>query len=194
VLAELRADLLRGRPHHLRPDEGEEAFRQHKLLATAVHRAAKLDQRKDETETNAWVRYIVQHYPVGRNNEADARLLFADWRTSLLKRDTPGPSTAITHGQSALHWQRDESDRLCINLEDAWSDYAASVESFISYLRASPRWKVVLGRWQKQQWVVEPFVPVVGAITGATVMGTAKSASVAESPTTVARPNRTVRL
>ncbi len=184
-LAELRAELLRGRPRVLEPDEGDEAFQQHKLLASAVHRAAKLDQRKGESETDAWVRYLVKHFPAGRNSEADARPLFSDWRTSLLKQDTPGPRVTVTHGQSALHWQRDESGHVCLNLEDAWDDYAASVDSFIEHLRVSLRRKVVLARWRKQRRVVEPFIPTSGAIAGATGMSSPMSASFSSSQTTV---------
>lgn len=159
-LAQLAADLLRGRPEPLGPDQGAEAFQQHKLLATAVHRAAKLDQMKSESETDAWVRYVTSHFPKGRNDAEAARLLFADWRTSLLKADAPGPGVALAHGEqgSVLHWKRDRAGRLGINLEDAWDDFAASVESFVAHLRSSPRRKAVLARWRKQRWQVEPFV------------------------------------
>ena len=75
----------------LRPDEGEEAFQQHKLLAAAVHRATELDRQDAESETEAWVRYVTAHFPPGRNDADDARLLFGDWRSALLKRDSvPG--------------------------------------------------------------------------------------------------------
>lgn len=103
-LQELRSSLLRDRPDPLRPDQGEEAFRQHKLLASAVHRASRLDARGSESETEAWVRYMSEHFPPSRNSPSDARLLFVDWRTSLLKDDTPGPRVSITHGQSFAHW------------------------------------------------------------------------------------------
>jgi len=176
-LAALRDDLLRGGPGPLRSDEGEEAFQQHKLLSAAVHRAAKLDEQKSESETAAWVRYVTRHFPAGHNDADDARLLFGDWRTSLLKKDTPGPGVAITHGQSAIHWQRDQQGRLCLNLEDTWDDYAASVGSFVEYLRDSARRKVVLARWRKQGWVVEPFIPAIEALAGATVINMPLSAS-----------------
>ena len=183
-LSALRDDLLRGRPRPLRPDEGAEAFQQHKLLAAAVHRAAKLDEQKRESETDAWVRYVTEHFPPGRNDADDARLLFADWRTSLLKKDTPGPGIAITHGQSAIHWQRNEAGRLCLNLEDTWDDYAASVASFIEHLRASSRRrKIVVARWRKQRWIVGPFIPAYGARAAATVMNVPLSASMANSST-----------
>lgn len=185
-LAALRNYLLRGRPRALRPDEGDEAFQQHKLLATAVHRAAKLDQQKAESETDAWVRYVTRHFPPGRNDADDARLLFGDWRTSLLKEDTPGPRVAITHGQSVIHWKRDQHGRLCLNLEDVWDDYTASVGSFIAYLRVSPRRKVVLARWRKQRWAIEPFIPrPFDALAGAAVMNLALSASVSGSATSI---------
>lgn len=184
-LSALRDGLLRGRPRALRPDEGDEAFQQHKLLAAAIHRAAKLDQLKRESETDAWVRYISSHYPAGRNDPTAARLLFGDWRTSLLKDNTPGPGIAITHGQSSIHWQRDERGRLCLNLEDAWDDYAVSVTSFVEHLGRSPRRKIVLKRFKQQHWVVEPFVPAAGMIAGATVMDMPLSASFSNSTTSI---------
>jgi hypothetical protein len=183
-LGELRADLLRWRPPQLGPSQGEEAFQQHKLLAAAVHRAAKLDERGSESETESWVRYIVEHFPKERNSEADARLLFADWRTSLLKNGTPGPKVPITHGQSHAHWGRDSEGRLCLNLEDVWNDYAASVESFVAQLHSSPRRKIVLDRWRKQRWTVEPF-RAIDMIAGATVMDPPASTSVSSSRTRV---------
>ena len=128
------------------------------------------------------MRYLASHYPAGRNGRDDARLLFGDWRTSLLKEDTPGAGIAITHGQSSIHWQLDTRGRLCLNLEDAWDDYAVSVDSFVERLQTSPRSKIVLKRWRKQRWVVEPFVPAIGAIAGATVVDMPLSASVSRSP------------
>jgi hypothetical protein len=127
-LRELRSSLLRDRPNPLRPDQGEEAFRQHKLLASAIHRASRLDVRGSESETEAWVRYVSEHFPPSRNNPADARLLFVDWRTGLLKKDTPGPRVPITHGQSFARWGRDQAGRLCINLEDMWTEFEQSVD------------------------------------------------------------------
>jgi hypothetical protein len=178
-LSELRDGLLRGRPRALGSDEGEEAFQQHKLLAAAVHRASELDRQDSESETAAWVRYLTMHYPESRNDAESARLLYGDWRSPLLKRDAPGPGIAITHGQSVIHWQRDQHGRLCLNLEDAWDDFATSVESFLEYLRgSSKRRKVVLARWRPQQWVVEPFVPKFpGAFASATVMDMPLSAA-----------------
>src|SRR5207253_9662649 len=100
-----------------------------------------------------------------------------------------GPGVAITHGQSAIHWQRDQQGRLCLNLEDAWHDYAGSVDSFVEYLRASPRRRVVLARWRKQRWVVEPFIPSLDALRGATGMNlppsVPASASVSSSTTSI---------
>jgi hypothetical protein len=98
MLGDLREALLRSRPPTLEPGQGHEAFQQHKLLASAVHRAARLDQRGSESETDAWVRYLTEHFPPGRNDAADARLLFGQWRTPLLKDDTPGSGVVITHG------------------------------------------------------------------------------------------------
>jgi hypothetical protein len=159
ALADLRSALLRTRPPALGPDQGDEAFRQHKLLASAVHRASRLDARSSESETDAWVRYVSDHFPPGRNHPNDARVLFADWRTSLLKDDSPGPRVPITHGQSHAHWERDARGRLCINLEDMWADFERSVEHFVAYLRATgDRRSIVLARWRETTTVVEPFL------------------------------------
>jgi hypothetical protein len=164
LLAELRAALLRARSPALRPDQGDEAFRQHKLLASAVHRASRLDALGSESETDAWVRYMSDHFPPGRNDPNDARLLFADWRTSLLKDDAPGPRVPVTHGQSHAHWVRDSRGRLCINLEDMWADFERSVHNFVAYLRTTPdRRSVVLGRWRQTTTVVEPFIATATA-------------------------------
>jgi len=141
TLAVLRDDLTKDRPRPLGPNEGSEALRQHKVLAAAVHRAAKLDERGKDSETTAWIRYLTRHYPIGRNSEADAKLLWVSWRTSLLKEGTPGPRVAVAHGQPVIHWTVEQDGTLCLNLEDAWDDFAASVDSFVSSLRTSPRWQ-----------------------------------------------------
>lgn len=167
----------------LGPDEGVEAFRAHKLLASDVHRAAKLNAHKrDKTETEQWVRYITEHFPEPRNSEADARLLWTDWRIALLKRNTLGSGITITHGQSKAHWFREPDGTLCLNLEDIWDDYAASVEHFIAEARqASPeRRAAVLKRWRKNTWGVRELLTRGGA--------TAMSASAGISPTVVIPP------
>jgi hypothetical protein len=181
TLADLRADLVRGRPRQLGPDEGYEAFQQHKLLSGAVLRAAKLDQTGSESETDAWVRFVTSHYPDGRNGKAEARLLFSDWRTSLLKKDTPGVGVSITHGLAQVHWRRNESGSLGLNLEDAWDDFEAAVDSFVESLRDSPRRDFVLSRWETQRWEVRRF----RALADATVMDSALSASFSRSGTRV---------
>lgn len=179
ALDDLRKSLLRARAPALRPGQGDEAFLQHKLLASAVHRASRLDRRNSDSETDAWVRYVTAYFPPGRNDPADARLLFAEWRTRLLKDDAPGSALPVTHGQSAAHWRRDQAGRLCINLEDMWDDFEQSVGHFIRYLRATPdRRAVALKRWRDTGWAVEPFTPTVEAWAHATVISA--SASVAK--------------
>jgi hypothetical protein len=179
TLAELREALLRGRPPRLEPGEGNEAFQQHKLLASAVHRAARLDQRASESETDAWVRYVAEQFPPGRNDAADAKRLFAHWRTPLLKDDTPGAGLVITHGQPALHWQRDGDGRLCIDLESMWADFESSVDHLIEYLRTTPDRRIVaLKRWRESAWSVQAFqfASVSNAtmpVSGASAMGSA---------------------
>jgi hypothetical protein len=48
ALAELRASLLRRPRPNPRPDQGDEAFDQHMLLAASVHRAAALFRKGDD--------------------------------------------------------------------------------------------------------------------------------------------------
>ena len=64
ALADLRGSLLGARPGQLAPHEGEQAFQQHKILASEIHRAALLDKQGVETEREAWVRYIRTYFPV----------------------------------------------------------------------------------------------------------------------------------
>jgi hypothetical protein len=187
ALGELRRALLRARPPSLRPDQGDEALQQHKVVITAVQRASRLHQSSSDSETKAWIRYIVDFYPEGRNEEADAFILWEGWRCSLLKDDKP--TVPVTHGQSEAHWVRDDAGRPCQNLEDAWSDYEHSVNRFLEHLRIDARRKeVALTRWRETTWEVRRFA----ALAGATVMDTgtqgAMSASVVSSPVSITLP------
>jgi hypothetical protein len=178
-LCELRDALLdRGCPT-LTSTEGRRAFEEHKLLASAVHRVARLDQTRTESETDAWVRFVSTCFPDGRNASDDARTLFRDWRTSLLKRDAPGPGVAITHGQSQIHWARDGDGRLWINLEDMWADFKFSIETFLSVVASDPRrTAIVVDRWDRSRWEVQLFQPVGSGVPGATAI--AGSAAIRE--------------
>jgi len=174
-------DLLRGRPRPLGPDEGEEAFRHHKLLAAEVHRASRLDRRANESETESWIRYVMGHFPGGRNGEAEARVLWSDWRTSLLKQNTPGGGVVVTHGQPTIHWVCDQHRRLCVNLDDAWDDFESSVDSFVAHLQTSPRRNIVLRRWRKAAWTVEAFIPADPLVPVATCMTASVGTSITMS-------------
>jgi hypothetical protein len=155
-LRDLREQLLAHRPESLPPGQGAEAFQQHKLLATTVHQASKLDEHAHENETGAWLRYLTSYFPAPRNSESDARVLWTDWRTSLLKRGAPGAYVLVTHGQPAAHWLRDGKGRLCIDLESMWEDFTASVSEFMAFLRTAPdRREVALDRAQRSHVVVE---------------------------------------
>lgn len=101
----------------------------HVLLASVVHNAARLNQHAADSQTGAWIRYVTSYFPAGRNSEQDGRLLWTDWRTDLLKKQAPGPAIVVTHRQSHVHWRRDEHGRLCLNLEDLWSDFETSVDA-----------------------------------------------------------------
>jgi hypothetical protein len=184
ALATLRETLLRNRPTTvLTPEDGALAFLSHKLLSGEVLRAAKLDQTKPESETDAFVRYVASYFPKGRGRgDADAaRDLFKDWRTSLAKLDSPGPTVPITHGQPWLHWQRDAQGRLCLNLEDAWQDYAYSVEQFVNFVRGSARHKIILKRVREHGWGVSDFVPTVSPVGIPSIFA---SATVMDRPVT----------
>jgi hypothetical protein len=134
ALRALRASLLGDRAPVLKPGESEEALRQHKILASAIHRASILHASKSDNEARGWVRYMSDFFPSGRNAPSDAHILFGDWRTDLLKRGAPGLYVTVTHGQSVIHWQRDDQNRLCINLEDMWDEFETSVDNFIRHL------------------------------------------------------------
>ena len=155
-LAGLREQLLAHRPEPLEPGEGAAAFQFHKLLATTVHQASKLDARAQDNETGAWVRYLTSYFPAGRNGEQDAKLLWVEWRTSLLKVGAPGPNVLVTHGQPKAHWLRDTTGRLCLDLESMWTDFAASVDAFVTFLATAPdRREITLERSLRSAVAVE---------------------------------------
>jgi len=89
ALRRLRTRLLSDRPPPLQPEHGHLAFTSHVLLASAVHNATRLDQYGAETQTGAWIRYLSSYFPAGKNSDVDARLLWTDWRTALLKKQAP---------------------------------------------------------------------------------------------------------
>jgi hypothetical protein len=151
----------------------------HVLLSSVVHNASRLNQHAADTQTGAWIRYFTSYFPPGRNSEHDAKLLWTDWRTDLLKKQAPGQGIVITHGQSHVHWRRDEHTRLCLNLEDLWSDFESSVEAFVDYLRRSPeRRSVALKRARESSVAVIEFTTTIPAAS-APASGCAPLAQVA---------------
>lgn len=104
-LQTVREQLLAHRPEPVEPGHGAAALQQHVLLASKVHQAARLDSTGAESETGGWVRYITDYFPAPRNGEQDAKVLWIDWRTSLLKDGAPGAAVLVTHGQPLAHWQ-----------------------------------------------------------------------------------------
>jgi hypothetical protein len=192
-LRRLREQALRWRPGELGPDEGDEAFQQHKLLATGIQKITLLDRFKDsESETNAWVRYFVRCFPEDRNDGTDARLLFDDWRTSLIKNGAPGERVVICHGrQPNSHWVWDRHDRLSIDLESMWDDFGHSLGEFDRYLRENPdRCAIALDRFnRKGTFTVEELIPRdYGMLAGPTVVDSRSaefSASASSSVTTI---------
>ena len=128
-----------------------------------------------------WVRYITEHFPTDRNDATDAKTLWVDWRTSLLKRNAPGPGITVTHSQPHAHWHREPSGTLCLNLEDMWEDFVASVEHFIAAMRVSnpERRKAVLRRWQESTFDVRQLISTdAGLWAGASAVSASASSSI----------------
>jgi hypothetical protein len=170
TLTDLREALLKSRPAPIPLDEGWRAFDAHKLLASQVHRASLLAKVGDANETTHWISYVTEYFPAGHNNAADAKLLWKEWRTDLLKRDCPGDFVVMTHGKSEMHWRR-EGDRLCIDLESMWDDFADSVDQFITYLAHTPeRQRITLQRLQDSSWTVQMFSSLSPPVSGASGM------------------------
>jgi hypothetical protein len=158
-LAELRASLLRDLRRSLGPEDGDEAFDCHILLAVRIHRAAGLNARVKDGDGQAWRRYFVEYFPEGHNSEADADFLWAKWRTEMLKRESPH---AIAHGQSGAHWYRLPGGGFSVNLESMWDDFEHSVDRFMDALQTDKRRrKIVLRRWRQRSWTVRrlPLYP-----------------------------------
>ena len=157
----------------------------HVLLASVVHNAARLNQHGADSQTGAWIRYLTSYFPAGRNSEQDAKLLWTDWRTDLLKKQAPGPGIVVTHGQSHVHWRQDEHGRLCLNLEDLWSDFETSIAAFVDHLRRTPdRRSVALARARESEVAVIEFrttVPVTSA-TASGAVPVATGSAVAYAP------------
>jgi hypothetical protein len=160
---EERRDLKSSLLHRLRtetpltPEEGDEAFDQHLLLAARIHRAARLNQTGDD-EGRGWQQFFVDYFPSGRNDPDDAWLLWKKWRVGLLKDYTPLEGVAMAHGKPDLHWQRDSQGALAINLESMWDDFEHAVGRFIDALGSDDdRAAVVLERWKQRTWTVRPF-------------------------------------
>jgi hypothetical protein len=84
-----------------------------------------------------WVRYRTSHFPAPRNGEQDAKVLWTDWRTSLVKDGALGPSVLITHGQPAAHWLRHGHGRLRISLESMRDELLTAVDR-LGFLWTAP--------------------------------------------------------
>jgi hypothetical protein len=170
---QMKAALLANCPAVFGPD-GPAAVQQHKLLASDVHRAAKLNAHKrDEKEGQQWVRYVTEHFPESRNGAEDAVALWTDWRTALLKRNTVGPLVTITHGQSHAHWYREPSGALCLNIEDLWDDYESSVEHFVAHARQAERDRrdAIIKRWKASTFDIRQLIGTdLGMITSASAV------------------------
>jgi hypothetical protein len=144
--------LLRNLRRPLGPEDGDEAFDCHILLAVRIHRAAGLNARASDREGQAWRRYFVAYFPEGRNSDADANFLWKEWRTEMLKHESP---RGIAHGQSGAHWYPLPEGGFCVNLESMWDDFEFSVDRFLEALQADERHRTeVLRRWRERSWTV----------------------------------------
>lgn len=155
----LRSSLLRNLRRDLGPEDGEEAFDRHILLAVRIHRAAGLNQAKADGEGDGRRRYFVDYFPEGRNSVEDANYLWKEWRTRLLKHESP---RGITHGQPHAHWQRLPEGGFCVNLESMWDDFEHSVEAFVEALKTDERRRaMVMQRWRDRAWTIRdlPLYP-----------------------------------
>jgi hypothetical protein len=178
TLKELRASLSRRRPRPLGPQDGLEAKHEHQVLASAIHRAVKLIQRNGEGEGASWVRYVETYFPPGRNGRREAKLLWSEWRTPLVKTEAPGKKVKITHGAPVVHWVYNDAGALGIDLESLWDDFEHSVDALITAMRTDRVLReTVLGRWHKQDVKVEFFNPP-GMIGGAIAASAAPGATV----------------
>jgi hypothetical protein len=182
-LSELRRSLLRNLRRDLGPTDGDLAFDCHILLAVRIHRAAGLNQHSSDGEGDGWRRYFVDYFPEGRNSPDDADYLWREWRTRMLKHESP---RGITHGQSHGHWCPLPGGGFCVNLESMWDDFEDSVGRFIQALEANaPRGELALKRWRERSWTVRslPVYPSAHTLPSPTLFPGAVSASVAASAT-----------
>lgn len=184
-LDELRASLL----HRLRlssPLGPDEAFDQHLLLAVRVHRAALLNQEGDK-EGEGWTQFVTAYFPPGRNGPDEARLLWKEWRTALVKNEPGGVS--LRHGRPDLHWKLDGHGDPIINLESMADDFEYAVDQFIQALAADEKRAVVVrDRWQKRAWTIRPLTwepqQPLGSVSGFTGVIPGAEAVTGSNPTT----------
>lgn len=166
----LRASLVEGRPRQYgdSEEEGLLAFKAHKPLAGAILRAGLLSKTSSYGEGDAFRAFIESYHPSGRNGAKEAAVLWKDWRTSMLKKDTPGPLVGLTHGRKPGHWTW-SSGRLIIDLDYMWDDFESGVDRFVDSLRVDrARRRVVLDRFGKQEWtVVKTPIPASFTTTAA---------------------------
>jgi hypothetical protein len=62
----------------------------------------------------------------------------------------------VTHGQPKAHWLRDTTGCLCLDLDSMWTDFAASVDAFVTFLETAPnRREIALERSLRSAVTVE---------------------------------------
>ena len=124
LLAKIRGQLV----DRLQP-EGLLGLDGHILVALRFHRLVRLTKvRKKEGDGAAWEAFFAAHVP---NLAAHGRTLWADWRTKLIKDDTPGTLVAIGEGDPRSHGNVYEG-KVFVNLESVADDYIAAVDSVMA--------------------------------------------------------------
>lgn len=187
----LRASLVEGRPRQYgdSEEEGLLAFKAHKPLAETILRAGLLNKTGSDGEGDAFRAFIEDYHPSGRNGSKEAAVLWKDWRTSMLKKNTPGDRVGLSHGRKPGHWTW-SNGRLIIDLDDMWDDFESGVDRFVDSLRGDrARRRVVLDRFGKQEWTVVEIPVGFGGAQAVSANSVSVPASFSQSATVLGLGN-----
>lgn len=148
LLAKIRGQLV----DRLQP-EGLLGLDGHILVALRFHRLVRLTKvRKKEGDGAAWEAFFAAHVP---NLAAHGRTLWADWRTKLIKDDTPGTLVAIGEGDPRSHGNVYEG-KVFVNLESVADDYIAAVDSVMAACgKDEDLARTLVTKWRATQWTVQ---------------------------------------
>jgi hypothetical protein len=144
----------------------------HILLAIRFHRLVRLTKaRKKDSDGATWVAFFQAHVP----HLADhAWTLWKDWRTALLKDDSPGPGVVISEHSKEPHphGQIIEAGKVFIDLESAVDDCMAAVDSLLKACADDAELcATVIRNWRATQWGVWTFQWEAGPPAAGTALG-----------------------